>query len=108
MTPAELPRQRWQYVNTVGIIRDAEGVPALYTRGIVGGEDFCVAITVNGNTFDRLPGESWDELLARVRNDLVARGDAMNIATCIYDPHIDPKPVRNVQPRFQYENARHW
>jgi len=108
VTPTELPRQPWQYLGTVGIVRDPPGVPYLYVQGIVAGEDFCIALTINGHRFDRLPGESWDELVARVRNDLDARGDPMNLATCIYDPHVDPKPVRYVQPRFQYENARQW
>ena len=106
MTPAQLRRQRWQYVSPGGVIRDPPGIPALYTRGIVGGEDYCVAIAVNGTTINRLDGESWDDLLTRVRTDLNARGDAKNIATCLYDPHVDPKPVRQVQPRFQHENGR--
>ncbi|MFN3911486.1 hypothetical protein [Hyphomonas sp.] len=101
MKAADLARQRWQYVSPCGVIRDREGVPALYTRGIVSAEDFCVAITVNGHRFDRLSNERWDDLLARVRNDLDARGDAMNIATCIYDPHVEPQEVRQHQPRFQ-------
>lgn len=105
MTPTDLQRQRWQYVNPVGIVRD--GAPALYTRGIVGGEDFCVAIAVNGTTFPRQDGESWDALLARVRADATARGDSSNIATCIYDPHVEPQDVQNVQPRFR-ERMRGW
>jgi hypothetical protein len=99
MTPDELPRQRWQYVQPVGIVRD--DAPALYTRGIVGGDAFCVAITVNGNTIHRLDGETWDAFLSRLRNDAVVRGDASNIATCIYSPHVEPKDVKNIQPRFR-------
>jgi hypothetical protein len=107
MKAEELTRQRWQYVSPCGIIRDAAGIPALYTRGIIGGEEFCVAITVNGVAITRIDGESWDELLARVRNNMDARGDAMNIATCIYDPHVEPRAVNQRQPRFQTENGRY-
>jgi hypothetical protein len=99
MTEAELKRQHWQYVQPVGIIRDH--APVLYTRGICGGESFCIAITVNGNTFNRLAGESWDALLTRVRTDLTARGDPSNIATCAYDPPVQPQEVHSVQPRFR-------
>lgn len=104
MTPAELKRQRWQYLTPYGVRRD--DAPTLYVVGINGGSEYLTGLTINGNTIERLPGETFADLVARVRTAPDIRGEATNIATCTYDPHVDPKPVRQTQPRFQYENAR--
>ena len=102
MTPAELNRQPFQYLGTTGIVRDPEPAPPyLYVAGICGGDAFCVGLTLNGNTIERLPDESWDELLARCRRDPELRGDPSNIAVCIYSPHVAPKPVLQYSGRFQ-------
>ena len=93
MTPTELQSQPWQYLGTVGVVRDADGVPSLYVVGINGGDAFCTGLTINDNTVERLPGETWDELVARVRRDPILRGDPANIATAIY-PGIEPKAVQ--------------
>lgn len=104
MTEDDLKRQHWQYLGTVGIVRDH--APRLYVVGINGANDFLIGLAINGNTVQRLPCESYDELVSRVRCDPALRGDDVNMATCLYTPHVEPKSVRQTQPRFQHDHPR--
>jgi hypothetical protein len=77
-------RHRHQFLGTVGIVRDPEGVPQLLVRGINGRDAFVTGLNINDTFVERLPDESWDDMIARVRRDPVLRGDPNNIATCVY------------------------
>jgi hypothetical protein len=77
-------RQKHQFLGTVGIVRDPEGVPQLLVKGINGRDAACVGLNINDTFVVRLPAESWDDMIARVRRDPVLRGDPANIATCVY------------------------
>lgn len=98
MTPAELRSQSYQYVGTVGIVRDQDGVPTLRVAAINGGDAFCVGLQINDTFVERLPDESWDDMIARVRRDPVLRGAPDNIATAIY-PGVPVRPVSARQMR---------
>ncbi|MBU1286917.1 MAG: hypothetical protein KJ871_04245 [Alphaproteobacteria bacterium] len=93
MNEARLKSAKWSYLNTVGIIRDPPGIPPLKVRGIHGGSEFTVGLLINGVTVERLPGESVDDLTARVRRDELLRGDAANEAVTLYEPAVEPKRI---------------
>lgn len=101
MTPAELQSHPWQYLGTVGIIRDPPNTPSLLVQGVGGGSEYTVGLYINGQVVLRLPGESVDDMTARVRRDMTLRGDPNNEAVTLYNPHVAAKPIRLVQPRFQ-------
>jgi hypothetical protein len=98
VTPDELRSQSYQYVGTVGIVRDPEGVPTLRVAAINGGDAFCIGLQINDTFVERLPDQSWDALVARVRRDPALRGDPANVAIAIY-PGVTPKPVSHRQMR---------
>lgn len=91
MTPDELQRAPWEYLGTVGIICDT--APTLRVRGVNGGSEFTVGLYINGQTVMRLPGESVDDMTARVRQDMTLRGHPDNEAVTLYNPHTPPKTI---------------
>ncbi len=101
MTPAELQSQPWQYLGTVGIVRDPPNTPPLLVQGVPGGSEYTVGLLINTQVVLRLPSESIDDMTARVRRDATLRGNPSNEAVTLYNPHVAAKPIRLVQPRFQ-------
>ncbi len=91
MTPNELQHASWDYLGTVAIVRD--GAPPLHVQGINGASEFTSGLHINGQTVMRLPGESVDDLTARVRQDMALRGSPDNAAVTLYDPPVTPKPI---------------
>jgi hypothetical protein len=97
MTADELCAQPWQYLGTVGVVRDPPNIPPLLVQGINVGSEFSVGLLINGQTVMRLDGEAVDDLTARVRRDMLLRGDPSNEAVTLYSPHVTPKPIRTVR-----------
>lgn len=93
MTPDELHSQPWQYLGTVGVVRDPPNTPALRVQGINGASEFTVGLYINGQTVMRLPLESVDHMTARVRRDMTLRGSPDNEAVTLYNPHTPPKAI---------------
>lgn len=91
MTPRELTAAEWTYLGTVGIVRD--NAPRLRVQGVQGGSDFTVGLYINRQTVMRLPGESVDDMTARVRQDMPLRGSPDNEAVTLYNPHVAPKTI---------------
>ena len=85
MLKHELKRQRTQYLSLTGVQDRFMTAPGLKVRGINGGEDFVIGACINGNIVDRLPGESVDDLIMRIRADADLRGNPANEAELIYE-----------------------
>jgi hypothetical protein len=98
VTPDELKRSEWSYVSPCGIVRDPPNIPRLLVKGVNGGDDFACGLVINGQMVKRLPSESWDDMLARVRRDMTLRGDQDSEAIVVYNPHVPPKPIRTIRP----------
>lgn len=108
MTEQELAASAWCYLGTSSIVRDPPNTPRLHVQGINGGSEFTVGLLINGHAVPRLPNESVDDLTARVRRDMELRGDPNNEAVTLYSPHVAPKPIRLVQPRFRERMMGRW
>ena len=93
MNARELAASAWDYLGTVGIVRDPPGVPPLLVQGVQGGSDFTVGLLINEHVVLRLDAESVDALTTRVRRDMTLRGDPNNEAVTLYNPHVAPKPI---------------
>lgn len=97
MTPEQLARADWSFLGTVGIVRDPPNTPRLLVQGVNGGSEYTVGLLINSQTVMRLDGESVDDLTARVRRDMLLRGDPCNVAVTLYNPHVAPKPIRTTR-----------
>lgn len=101
MNERELAASAWDYIGTVAIVRD--GAPPLRVMGVNGASEFTTGLQINGQNVMRLPGESVDDLTARVRQDMTLRGSPDNEAVTLYDPPVTPKPI---SPRRQMRRGQ--
>jgi len=85
MLKHELKRQSIQYLSLTGVQDRFMTAPGLKVRGINGGGDFVIGARLNGNIVDRLPGETVDDFMMRMRADTDLRGDPANEAEFIYE-----------------------
>lgn len=85
MLKHELKHQQIQYLSLIGVQDSNMTAPGLGFRGINGGHHFVIGARINGNVIDRLPGETVDDLIMRIRADADLRGDPANEAELIYE-----------------------